>query len=216
MSVFELVLSGVAFIKSIKPSYDFLVTAKGAYDSYQQKRTALFIEDAFRGTKDVTIHDVHKNDILHNFYLTLDCIQKVRKQEQLNHLAEILQTYLQDDRLQLPLYDDNVHNSYELILNLLTSLSYVEFELLIMLYKYEKPYHDVKQQLAIAEYWDNKFIPEAIKRFGLENNVICDLFQKLYAKGLVDIKQPTWDDGVKVRTLTDMFILIISHMPSVK
>ena len=213
MNEYLLLLSSIS---TIKPGYDFLISTKNAYDSYQQKKTAVFVEDVFRSVKDVTIHDVHKNDLLHNFYLMLYCIQKVNKQEQLKHFAEILQTYLQDDRLQLPHYDDNVHNNYELILNLLTSLSYVEFELLIMLYKYEKPYHDVKQQLAIAEYWDNKFIPEAIKRFGLDNNVICDLFQKLYAKGLVDIKQPTWDDGVKVRTLTDMFILIISYMPSVK
>lgn len=64
MSIFELVLSSAA---AIKPSYDFLVSAKGAYDGYQQKRTALFVEDVFRNAKNVTIHDVHKNDILQIF-----------------------------------------------------------------------------------------------------------------------------------------------------
>ncbi|MBY0244574.1 MAG: hypothetical protein K2Q03_03870, partial [Sphingobacteriaceae bacterium] len=64
MSIYELVFSGLT---AIKPSYEFLVSAKGAYDSYQQKRTALFVEDVFRNAKNVTIHDVHKNDILQIF-----------------------------------------------------------------------------------------------------------------------------------------------------
>lgn len=215
MSIFELVLSSAA---AIKPSYDFLVSAKGAYDGYQQKRTALFVEDVFRNAKNVTIHDVHKNDILHNFYLTLDCIQKVRKQEQLKHFAEILQTYLQDDRLQLPDHDDKVHNNYELILNMLTNLSYIEFELLIVLYKYEKPYRDAGTKIKSVEYWDDKFMPGVQDKFQFDFAVTYSIFQTLHAKGMFYLDGSTGlgDHEIRVGTLTNLFIMIISYMPSVK
>jgi len=216
MSIFELVLSSAAVIK---PGYDFLVSAKGAYDGYQQKRTALFVEDVFRNAKNVTIHDVHKNDILHNFYLTLDCIQKVRKQEQLKHFAEMLQTYLQDDRLQLPAYDDKVHNNYELILNMLANLSYIEFELLIMLYKFEKPYHDAGTKVKSVEYWDDKFMPEVQDKFQFDFAVTYSIFQTLHAKGLFyldGVGGGFADSDVRVGTLSNLFIIIIHYMPTVK
>lgn len=215
MSIFELILSSAA---AIKPSYDFLVTAKGAYDSYQQKKIVLFVEDVFRNAKDVAIHDVHKNDILHNFYMTLDCIQKVRKQEQLKHFAEILQTYLQDDRLQLAYYDDSVHNNYELVLNMLTDLSCIEFELLILLYTYEKPYYDVGAKVKSVEYWDDKFMPEAQAKFSLDIRVILGLFQTLHAKGLFYLDGSTGlgDADIRVGRLSNLFIMIVSYLPSTK
>lgn len=203
----------------IKPSYDFLVTAKGAYDSYQQKKTRLFIEDVFRNVKNVTIHDVHKNDILHNFYMTLDCIQKVRRQEQLKHFAEILQTYLQDDRLQLPDYNDNVHNNYELVMNMLTGLSYIEFELLILLYKFEKPYRDAGIKVKSKEYWDDKFMPEVQAKFGFDFAITYSIFQTLHAKGMFYINGAGGEfagSDIRVGTLSNIFIMIVSYMPSIK
>ena len=155
MGINELITVILDALDTAKPAYELFVTFKSTYDNYQQKRTRVFVEDAFRNTKNITINDVHKNDILHNFYMTLDCIQKVCKQEHLKHFAEILQTYLQDERLELSDYDDKIHNNYEFILNMLTGLSYIEFELLMMLYKYEKPYLDVANKVKSVEYWDS-------------------------------------------------------------
>ncbi len=216
--MYELSLLLLNSAAAIKNGYEFLVTAKGAYDCYQQKKTKLFIEDVFRNMKDITIHDVHKNDILHNFYMTLDCIQKVRKQEQLKHFAEILQTYLQDDRLELPDYDDNVHNNYELVLNMLTGLSYIEFELLILLYKFEKPYHDAAIEVISKKYWDEQFMPEVQTKFLLDNSVVLGLFQTLHAKGMfyIDGSVGLGSDKIRVGTLTKLFLMIVSYMPSIK
>ncbi len=216
--MYELSLLLLNSAAAIKNGYEFLVTAKGAYDGYQQKKTKLFIEDVFRNMKDITIHDVHKNDILHNFYMTLDCIQKVRKQEQLKHFAEILQTYLQEDRLELPDYDDNVHNNYELVLNMLTGLSYIEFELLIMLYKYEKPYHDTGTKVKSKEYWDGRFMPEVQAKFGFDFAITYSIFQTLHAKGMFYINGSVGfgDGDIKVGTLSNLFIMIVSYLPSIK
>lgn len=210
-----LLLNAVAYIK---PGYEFLINTKDVYNNYQQKKTELFVERVFRNTKDATIHDVHKNDILHNFYMTLDCIQKVRKQEQVEHFAEILQTYLQDDRLQLPDYDDKIHDNYELVLNMLTGLSYIEFELLVMLYKYEKPYHDQSTKVKSIEYWDKKFMPEAQEKLSLESTVILGLFQILHAKGMFYLDGSTGlgDHEVIIGTLSKLFVMIVSYLPSIK
>lgn len=204
---------------AFKNGYDFLVTAKGAYDNYQQKKTKLFVEDVFRNAKNVTIHDVHKNDILHNFYMTLDCIQKVRKQEKLKHFAEILQTYLQDNRLQLPDYNDNVHNNYELVMNMLTGLSYIEFELLILLYKFEKPYHDAGIKVKSKEYWNDKFMPEVQAKFNFDFAITYSIFQALHAKGMFHINGTGGvfaDPDVRIGILTELFLMIVSYMPSIK
>ncbi len=210
-----MLLAAVAYIK---PGYEFLVSGKDVYDKHQQRKIKSFVEKVFRNTKDVSIHDVHKNDILHNFYMTLDCIQKVRKQEQVEHFAEILQTYLQDDRLQLPDYDDKIHDNYELVLNMLTGLSYIEFELLVMLYKYEKPYHDQSTKVKSIEYWDKKFMPEAQEKLSLESTVILGLFQILHAKGMFYLDGSTGlgDHEVIIGTLSKLFVMIVSYLPSIK
>lgn len=210
-----LLLNAVAYIK---PGYEFLINTKDAYNNYQQKKTELFVERVLRNTKDATIHDVHKNDILNNFYMTLDCIQKVRKQEQLECFAEILQTYLQDDRLQLPDYDDKIHDNYELVLNMLTGLSYVEFELLVMLYKYEKPYYDQSTKVKSIEYWDDKFMHEVKEKFGFDFAITYGIFQVLHAKGMFHINGTGGvfaGPDVRVGTLSKLFIMIASYLPSI-
>lgn len=221
MGINELITVILDALDTAKPAYELFVTFKSTYDNYQQKRTRVFVEDAFRNTKNITINDVHKNDILHNFYMTLDCIQKVRKQEHLKHFAEILQTYLQDERLELSDYDDKIHNNYEFILNMLTGLSYIEFELLIMLYKYEKPYHDAGTKVKSKEYWDDKFMPKVQARFGSDFDfaITYGIFQTLHAKGMFHVNGTGGvfaDPDVRVGTLSTLFIMIVSYLPSIK
>lgn len=218
MGINELITVILDALDTAKPAYELFVTFKSTYDNYQQKRTRVFVEDAFRNTKNITINDVHKNDILHNFYMTLDCIQKVRKQEHLKHFAEVLQTYLQDERLELSDYDDKIHNNYEFILNMLTGLSYIEFELLMMLYKYENPYLDVANKVKSVEYWDSEFMLEVQAKFGFDFAITYGIFQTLHAKGMFYINGSVGlgDPDVRVGTLSTLFIMIVSYLPSIK
>lgn len=75
-----------------------------------------------------------------------------------------------------------MHNNYELVLNMLTDLSYIEFELLIMLYKYEKPYHDAGVKVKSVEFWDDEFMPEAKVKFLLDSSVILGYFRHYMQK----------------------------------
>ena len=221
LTIGNILTNGLALATTVKPAYEIFKDVLDVRNAYVEKQTKTFVEDVYNKAKDIKIQDIHKNDILHNFWLTFDYVTKVRKQEHIKYFIELYYTYLQDEALQTAAHNVIIHDKYELAVNLLANLTAIEFELLVLLNKYEKPHRISNpdkplQRIDNSDYWD-EFIIKSQNKFGLEKTAIVSLFQKLHANGMFIRSESVgfYHNDNNFGILSDLFIQILDYLPSI-
>lgn len=101
------------------------------YKQYQEEKFNFFLDEVQRKTADISIKNLNDYDILHTSYLTQQALLKIRQQEKIKLLADLFVSYCH--KLQ-PKYNNALNDKYEIFLQLLENISFVEFNILMILY----------------------------------------------------------------------------------
>lgn len=184
------------------------------YKQYQEEKFNFFLEDVKRGTADLSLQNLNDYDILHTAYLTQQALLKIRQQEKIKLLADLFISYCH--KLQ-PEHNDPLNDKYELILHLLENISFIEFQILAILYKYEislgvdsggtfETEHSFYENQ--CEIWV-QFIDEVKSNLNLSNDEVEAYLQHITTTGLfVKFRQYGVDKGY----LTQLFYELINFL----
>lgn len=184
------------------------------YKRFQEEKFNFFLEDVKRGTADLSLQNLNDYDILHTAYLTQQALLKIRQQEKIKLLADLFVSYCH--KLQ-PEHNDPLNDKYELILQIIESLSMQELNLLNILHSYEIQSLNLasadNKLIEVSKYWDD-FIAKAINDLHLSQNYVEALLTKLNGTGLFYLCPKIWDDDRDVKNgyLTQLFYELINFL----
>lgn len=154
------------------------------YKRFQEEKFNFFLEDVKRGTADLSLQNLNDYDILHTAYLTQQALLKIRQQEKIKLLADLFVSYCH--KLQ-PEHNDQLNDKYELILQIIESLSMQELHLLNILHSYEIQSQNLtstdNKLTEVSKYWNN-FIENSVNDLNVSKDRIEALLTRLNWTGL--------------------------------
>jgi hypothetical protein len=163
---------------------------------YQQEQFEYFIEELNKSiyTNMVTITDINKNSIANSAYKMYLAMLKVREKEKITVFAKLYYAYLiAIDNITEAKQKHNCDWKYDLFLSIIDNLTFIEYDILLILYAHQNNTERKSQKFGNRIDYDNdlqysnsfweRFISEVNEKYGFEKYYVESLLSKATMTG---------------------------------
>ncbi len=158
-------------------------------DKIREKRARAFFDELDKHDLVLTEEQINTEDFLHAYFATMKMALNTRRQKKIRLFTRLFANYIQERSF------DNV-DDYEDMLTVLDDLSYREFQILLILNRFEKRYLPQKDQNPaqwIGQFWD-EFLSSVESEIGIPIDQIPGILARLNRTGLYKTITGTYFD----------------------
>lgn len=163
----------LSVIRMISPIGDLIDTNINiVIDRFTKEKQDEFVNTILQKENLLTTDDVNDIEFIMNFKKTLEAVNRLSNNDKIKYFANLLSNgYLTGKHIK--------NDSYEEMLEVLSSLTNEQINYLVFLYKFEK-INDVKAN----DYW-YKFIQAFEKEFNIDKYKSWEIYKRIENKGLL-------------------------------
>ncbi|MBY0380085.1 MAG: hypothetical protein K2P99_06785 [Burkholderiales bacterium] len=189
ISTLAKMVSTLPVLASLQPLLDIV-------KEYQQEQFEYFIEELNKNiyTRTITITDINKNSIANATYKMYLAMLKVREKEKVAVFANLYYAYLITiDNAIEGRQKYNYNWKYDLFLSIIDNLTFIEYDILLILYKHQSNTERKSQTFSERIDYDNDlqysssfweaFIMDVNTKYGFEESQVKSLLSKATMTG---------------------------------
>jgi CRISPR/Cas system CSM-associated protein Csm2 small subunit len=147
-------------------------------NNIRKERIQVFFDELNNQNIHLSENELKDEDILHAYFSTIRTVLNTRRRKKIKLFGKLLSNFFNNNINDIDLYEE--------YLNILDDLSVREFEVLLILHKYEKNIPIKEDQNALQRasmFWDD-FLEEVNKKIGIPIEEIPGFLTRLNRTGL--------------------------------